>query len=91
MFEESINPLILIVILYLVVQLAILVYFFFRKSSSRKCPSCGNPYGTRTKRGLFLKVFLFFIPNLKYYTCLNCGTKYFSTSIEKKEILTDKI
>jgi hypothetical protein len=29
MFEESINPLILIVILYVVVQLAILIYFFF--------------------------------------------------------------
>lgn len=90
MFEESINPLFLIVILYAIIQLSIVVYFFVRKSSSRKCPSCGNPYGTRTKRGIFLKTFLFFVPNLKYYTCLNCGTKYFSTMTEKKEVLVEK-
>ncbi len=77
------NPSYLFVLAYVLVQIFMIVFFLVRRSKSKKCPVCGNPYGTRVKRPLHVKVFLFFIPNVKYYSCLNCGSKFFSTFVNR--------
>jgi hypothetical protein len=92
MFEESVNPLVILAFLYLVIQVWVVVFYLVRRTNSKKCPVCSNPYGSRTKRPLYVKLFLFFIPNVKFYSCLNCGSKYFylSTASEKREVVNEK-
>ncbi len=46
----------------------------------KKCPHCKKGLlDTRTKRGSFVKTFLFFL-DLKRYSCSNCGRKVYLTN-----------
>ena len=80
------NPLVLSVLAILALQAFFLLFYFLRKTSVNKCPSCGNLHCDRVKRPFYIKIFLSYFSDIKYYNCPSCGSKFFIVQSKDKTI-----
>ncbi len=76
------NPIILLVIGVIIALTILLVYYKLNKTNGNKCPACSCDHCDRVKRPFLIKLFFFFISNLKYYRCPGCD-KQFMSVVEK--------
>ncbi len=60
----------------IIISILLLALYKLNKTSINECPSCGCDHCDRIKRPFLIKLFFFFISNLKYYRCPGCGKKF---------------